>query len=99
MAKVTTERTREAAPELKLRTPEVVTVAPEAETALIEVPIDRTVQPLTWGLHLDLKLTPEQSCAIRRIAAGLDKQQAKLTSGRRVVDPSAAVRYVLEQIE
>ena len=56
------------------------------ETVLIEVPIAE-VPPQTWGLHINTHLTPEQSFTLRRVTATLDRRLAKLSIGRRVVNP------------
>ena len=74
-------------------------VQPVSDTAIIEVPIDRSVPTTTWGLHLDCELTADQGLAARRVASALDKQQARLRNGRRVVDATAAIKFVLEKIE
>ena len=67
-------------------------------TVLIEVPIAE-VQLATFGLHLDVSLKSGPSNALRRVAAALDAQQARLRNGKRVVDASAALRWLIEQIE
>lgn len=70
---------------------------PTVETALVEVPVC-DLPPVTWGIHLDARLTPDQSNALRRITHALDKRQATLASGKRVVNTTDAVKYVLELI-
>lgn len=70
-----------------------------AETTILEVAIDRNVQGTNWGLHIDCELTAGQSVAIRRVAAALDRSGARLANGRRVVEPTAAIKYLLEQIQ
>ena len=67
------------------------------ESVLIEVPIAE-VPPATWGLHINTHLSPEQSLALRRVTAALDKQLTRLTNGRRVVNPCDALKYLLEQV-
>jgi hypothetical protein len=67
------------------------------ETALIEVPIAE-VPPQTWGLHINTRLTPEQSHVLRRVTAALDERLAKLANDQRVVSASGALKYLLEQI-
>jgi hypothetical protein len=67
------------------------------ETVLVELPIC-DVPAASWPLHLDVKLTPVQSQALRRITQGLDVQRATLTNGRRVVNATDALRFLLEQV-
>ena len=57
------------------------------DTVLIEVPIAE-VPPATWGLHINTHLSPDQSLALRRVTAALDKRLAKLANDQRVVNPS-----------
>lgn len=63
----------------------------------IEVPYAADVEAVSWGIHLNLQLSPDQTNTLRRIAEGLDRQRATLANGRRVVTPSDAIRYLLEQ--
>lgn len=67
-----------------------------ADTYIIELPFAE-VPLTTWGLHIDTKLTPGQSQVLRRIAAGLDRAQARLENGGRVVSPNDAIKFWLEQ--
>ena len=67
------------------------------ESVLIEVPISE-VPPQTWGLHINTHLTPRQSHALRRVTAALDDRLARLSNGRRVINPCDALKYLLEQI-
>jgi hypothetical protein len=67
------------------------------DTASIEVPIAE-VPPQTWGLHINTHLSPDQSLVLRRVTAALDQQLARLSNGRRVVNPCDALKYLLEQI-
>ncbi len=71
---------------------------PRPDTVLVEIPICE-VPSASWPLHIDVKLTPAQSKALRRITQGLDVRGATLGNGRRVVNATDAVRFVLEQIE
>jgi hypothetical protein len=64
---------------------------------LIEVPIAE-VPPATWGLHINTHLTPEQSHALRRVTAALDRRLAKLSNGQRVVNACGALKYLLERV-
>lgn len=50
----------------------------------------------SFVMHIDTKLTPKQSAALRSIAGGLDRQQARLENGTRVVKPNDALKYLLE---
>lgn len=68
-----------------------------ASTTLLILPIAE-VPETTWGLHVDTRLTPKQSRALRRIAMGLDAQQARLESGVRVVSNNDAIKFLLEQV-
>ncbi|WP_425618046.1 hypothetical protein NA78x_001739 [Anatilimnocola sp. NA78] len=65
---------------------------------LVEVPI-APMPPSEFTVHIDMKLTPPQSTVARRIAAHLDRQQACLRNGQRITTPSAALKWLLEQIE
>ena len=67
------------------------------ESILVEVPVAE-VPPATWGLHINTHLSPDQSLALRRVTAALDKQLTRLTNGRRVVNPCDALKYLLEQV-
>jgi len=71
---------------------------PRPDTVLVELPVC-DVPAASWPLHIDVRLTPVQSQALRRITHGLDIQRATLENGRRVVNATDAVRFVLEQIE
>jgi hypothetical protein len=70
---------------------------PGPDSVLIEVPISE-VPPATWGQHINTHLTLDQSLALRRVTAALDKQLTRLTNGRRVVNPCDALKYLLEQV-
>jgi len=67
------------------------------ETVLIEVPVAE-VPPATWGLHINTHLSPDQSLALRRVTAALDQRLAKLSNGRRVINPCDALKYLLQQV-
>ena len=64
---------------------------------LIEVSITE-VPPATWGLHINTHLSLDHSLALRRVTAALDRRLAKLSNGRRVINPCDALKYLLEQI-
>ena len=70
---------------------------PSPNSVLIEVPVGE-VLPATWGLHVNTHLTLDQSHALRRITAALDERLARLSNGRRVINPCDALKYVLEQV-
>jgi len=70
---------------------------PQADSVLIEVPL-ADLPPQTWGLHINTRLTPEQSHVLRRVTAALDTRLARLANNQRVVNVSGALKYVLEQI-
>jgi hypothetical protein len=67
------------------------------ESVLIEVPISE-VPPQTWGLHINTHLSPEQSHALRRVTAALDQRLVRLANGRRVVNHSDTLKYLLERV-
>lgn len=63
----------------------------------IEVPLS-DVPPGSWGLHINTHLTSEQSMALRRVTAALDRRLARLSNGQRVVNACGALKYILEAI-
>jgi hypothetical protein len=67
------------------------------ESVLIEVPV-ADVPPQTWGYHINTRLTPDQSHALRCVTAALDARQARLANNQRVVNVSGALKYLLERI-
>lgn len=68
------------------------------EAVVIEVPV-ADVEPQTWGYHINTRLTPEQSHALRRVTAALDARLARLANNQRVVNVSGALKYLLERID
>jgi hypothetical protein len=68
-----------------------------ADSVLIEVPVAE-VPAQTWALHINTHLTPDQSLALRCVTAALDGRLARLSSGRRVINPCDALKYLLEQV-
>ena len=70
---------------------------PEPDSILIRVPIAE-VPPVSCGLHINTHLTLEQSHALRRVTAALDERLARLSNGRRVINPCDALKNVLERI-
>lgn len=67
----------------------------EETSVIIELPVGE-VPLTTWGVHINTNLTPRQSRMLRRIAAGLDRAQARLANGARVVNPTDALKFLLE---
>ena len=67
-----------------------------AESIIIELPISPEM-PGEFGLHIDTRLDLTQSTILRRIANQLDKQQTRLSNGRRIVTPTDALKHILEQ--
>jgi hypothetical protein len=67
------------------------------ESVLIEVPITEVTQQ-SWRLHINTHLSPDQSHVLRGVTTALDQQLARLSSGRRVVNPCDALKYLVEQI-
>ena len=89
----------------KTRTTDVIShnsqVAPAAEeqpVVLIEVPLAIQQPPTEFIVHVDLKLTPQQSTIARRIAQQLDLQHARLNNGQRIINVHGAIKWLLEQI-
>lgn len=69
-----------------------------SNSAVIEVPICRETPEADFCLHIDTRLSLDQSNAIRKAAAALDRQQARLSGGKRVVNPTDAVKFMLERL-
>lgn len=67
-------------------------------SVLVEIPISPTMPPSEFTVHVDIKLSPPQSTALRRVAAELDRKQARLMNGQRVVNVNGAIRWLIEQI-
>lgn len=65
--------------------------------ALIAVPISELPLDGYVSRRLDIQLSPAQASAARRIAIGLDEQQAQLKSGKRVTTIQHAVCWLLEK--
>lgn len=70
----------------------------EPAAVLIEIPISLDLPPSEFGVHVDAHLSARQSTALRRIAMQLDRRQAVLQSGKRVVNATDAIKYLLELI-
>jgi tetrahydromethanopterin S-methyltransferase subunit H len=92
---VSKAKRRAAAPRRKLDFPQS-TGRGEQNIAFAMQPIENQLQQvLAW---ISVNDTPEQSLALRRVTAALDKQLTRLTNGRRVVNPCDALKYLLEQV-
>lgn len=84
------------------------TDSPAAELSIVNCPLSIVLEvPLApaaeipavaWGLHVDTRLTPSQSHALRRILHELDRRQARLATGKRVVNPTDALKWLLELV-
>lgn len=70
----------------------------QGESVVIEVPVCRETPPVDHCIHLEVRLTRKQSDVLRMAAAALDRRQAKLADGKRVVYPSNALRFILERL-
>ncbi len=68
-------------------------------SVLVEIPISPAMPPSEFTVHVDIKLTPPQSTALRRVAAELDRKQARLLNGQRVINVNGAIRWLIEQIQ
>lgn len=68
-----------------------------ADVVLIELPV-ADVPIVTWGLHINAHLTPDQSLALRRLTQALDSKQISLANGERVTKPTHALKWVLETL-
>jgi hypothetical protein len=70
---------------------------PVEGTVTLEIPLTE-IPPANWSLHIDAKLTAQQSHAIRRVTHRLQTMEARLASGVLVNSHSLAIRWILEQI-
>lgn len=70
----------------------------EGRTALVEIPLSEPLST-SFGMHVELRLRSGPAQALRRAATALDQRQARLTNGRRVVNATTAVLWILEQLE
>jgi hypothetical protein len=68
------------------------------EIVTIEIPVSAEPLPTAFNLHIDTRLSAEQSAVLRRVARKLDEQNVTLASGKRAVHPTDAVKYLLEII-
>lgn len=69
------------------------------ETVEVNVPYKRELQVVNFGAHIDIRLTPAQTNALRRVREALDESKATLKTGRRVVSLGDAMKHILETIE
>lgn len=79
--------------------PEAAVVAQRPSAVLIEVPVSPDPPLSEFTVHIDIKLSPPQATTARLIAAELDRKQMRLRNGQRITSPSAALKWILEQIE
>lgn len=75
---------------------------PQFEEVTLPLPIDAEVEPIGFGVHINLRLTPAQGSALAQLCSALDKQGATLVNGRRVTRGHGGyndtVRWLAEQI-
>ena len=64
----------------------------------LEVPLGE-IPETRFPIHLDIRLKSDMASVLRRIAVALDKKQATLSNGRRVIDSSSAMRWLIEQVK
>ena len=79
-------------------TPSQTSLNEDCRKVQIEVPLSKQPPPTEFVLHVDCKLTPQQSTVARRIAQQLDFQNATLDNGQRIVNVHGALKWLLEQI-
>ena len=85
--------------ESEARAPQpAVKPAVKTSAVLIEVPISPELPPTQFGVHIDTHLTGIQATTIRQVAAQLDRRLAVLKNGKRVVNVTDAVKYLIELI-
>jgi hypothetical protein len=68
----------------------------EELVAEVSIPISEELAR-EFPIHLDVTLPPPSATTLRRIAIALDRQQARTSDGQRVVKPTQALRWLLEQ--
>lgn len=69
----------------------------DMQTVMIEVPVAERC-PTGFQIHVDLTVNGESAMLLRRIAKAYDRRQATLKNGTRVVNPTTALRKMLEDI-
>jgi hypothetical protein len=52
----------------------------------------------TWGLHVDTRLSPEQTNTLRAITQAFVQRRATLANGQQVRKPADALKLLLEAI-
>lgn len=79
---------------------ESTVVSPEQDVRIVQIDIPVTLQPppTEFVFHVDCKLTPQQSTVARRIAQQLDRQNACLNNGQRIVNVHGALKWLLERL-
>lgn len=78
--------------------PTVASLDQGSRAVQIIVPMTPKPPPTEFVFHVDCKLTPEQSTVARRIAQELDRQNACLKNGQRIVNVHGALKWLLEQV-
>lgn len=61
----------------------------------INLPL-KEVEPQSWGIHVDLRLSSRQSNALRRIIAGLNGQLGSLAHASGRASGNGAIKLILE---
>lgn len=75
----------------------VASTEDDLQTAMVEIPVSERC-PTGFQIHVDLTVNGEAAMTLRRIAKAYDRQQATLKNGTRVVNPTTALRKILEEI-
>lgn len=92
--------TAEASAAPHAQTPRPATRAEEViKRRQVNVPLTVDRPPTEFPVHIDVRLDVAQSTALRRVARALDLADAHLKNGTRVVHPTQALRYLLEQLD
>lgn len=66
--------------------------------ATFSVPLGNVPNDAYLSRHVEARLDRSQALALKRLMAGLRKRNDELRSGRPVVTPADAVRWLLEQV-
>lgn len=64
----------------------------------LSLPLGEIPAEAFFSRHVDVQLSIAQARMMRRLAEGLQNQNARLENGRRVTSSADAVRYVLERL-
>lgn len=78
----------------------------QPQTVQLELPAPIQAHPEVYvPRHVDLQLTPDQGVRLRQLFEALDRRKTpegtvgyRLANGRRVQNPTDAVRWLLEQL-